>query len=494
MTSATTPSRANIGHSRQTLDTKERHGQKQRARRLRVGPFLTDVLVVVGTIALVEVSVLGGDPGHVDVLENEIPYPLYSAVLAVIWIGALTIGAARSAVTSLDTSAAYRRAVQASAFVFLGVSVFAHFLKSEVSRTYTVLVFVIGLAGLILGKACWNVADTVIRATGRRRVPVVVADCPGRSVDRVLGCLPSEEWDGLEVVDSVTVPDFDHPATSSTDEWVDTIVESIRSTHAGFVVVGARLAGNRHAMQRLAWGMEETGADLMVSPQFGLVGTGRVEMFLLGGQKWVHVRVSARGRLHRLAKRLLDIAVSVVGLAVLGPLMLVIAVLVRRDSDGPALFVQERIGKGGRPFSMLKFRSMWMTPSTTVASAFRNDADGPLFKMHDDPRVTPIGHLLRRFSLDELPQLVNVLRGEMSIVGPRPALPAEVEQYSATERRRLLLTPGLTGPWQIGGRSDLSWEEGIRMDLRYVENWSLTEDFSIIVRTFGAVLRARGAY
>jgi lipopolysaccharide/colanic/teichoic acid biosynthesis glycosyltransferase len=167
---------------------------------------------------------------------------------------------------------------------------------------------------------------------------------------------------------------------------------------------------------------------------------------------------------------------------------------VRRCDGGPALFVQERIGRAGRPFSMLKFRSMRTSTATAVDAALCNDADGPLFKMRDDPRITPIGHVLRRYSLDELPQLVNVMRGDMSIVGPRPALPSEVAQYGEAERRRLLLTPGLTGPWQVGGRSDLSWEQGVRMDLSYVENWSLTEDLAIILRTFGAVLRAKGAY
>lgn len=463
------------------------------ARWLRVGPLVTDVVVVVCSVAVVELTVLGSNPGHVDVLGAPVPYPLYSAALAVIWIAALTVGAARSAASFVDTSAAYRRAVQASVFVFLGVSVFAHFLKSEVSRTYTVLVFLIGIPGLVVGRLCWNAAGAALRASGNCRARVVWIDA--RPSTRYLFDESADEsWSDLEIARSITVPELEDPATAvPTNRWVQTTVEAVQTTRAGLVVVGAQLAANRAAMQQLAWGLEGTGADLMLSPQFGLVGRGRVEMVDLGGQRWVRVRVAGRGALHRLAKRVVDILVSGVGLVVLGPLMLVIAVLVRRDSHGPALFVQERIGKGGRPFTMLKFRSMRCDVPAT-GGALRNDADGPLFKMRDDPRITAIGYRLRRSSLDELPQLVNVLRGDMSIVGPRPALPAEVQQYQLVEQRRLLLKPGLTGPWQIGGRSDLSWEESIRMDLTYVENYSLTEDFAIILRTFGAVLRARGAY
>jgi exopolysaccharide biosynthesis polyprenyl glycosylphosphotransferase len=461
----------------------------------RFGPLLTDIVAVATTIALVENSVLGRDPGHVEVLGAPVPYPLYSATLAFLWIVALTTGATRSTISSIDTSASYRRAVQVSVLVFLGMSVFAHFLKSEVSRIYTVLVFVIGLVGLLLGRFCWNVSNTVLRASGRSRIPVVLAEVARPPAHPAQGIRAADTWYGLQIVESVTVPDLDRPdAVTSMDRWVRTTVEAVRSSGVRFLVVGSRLAGNRLAMQRLAWAMEGTGADLMLSPQFGLVGRRRIEMVSLDEQKWVHVRVAGSRRVHRLAKRLVDVVVSVLGLVVLGPVMLLIAVLVRRGDDGPALFMQQRIGRDGRPFTMLKFRSMRTRASASVDAVLSNEADGPLFKMREDPRVTPIGRVLRRYSLDELPQLVNVMRGDMSIVGPRPALPAEVECYGQAERRRLLMTPGLTGPWQVGGRSDLSWEESIRMDLSYVENWTLTEDLAIILRTFGAVLRARGAY
>lgn len=497
MTSALTPAQASDEGSSTGADSvsRPRAATTTGLGWRRFGPLVTDIVAVATTVVLVENSVLGRDPGHVEVLGAPVPYPLYSAMLASIWIVALTIGATRSTISSIDTSASYRRAVQVSVLVFLGMSVFAHFLKSEVSRIYTVLIFVIGLVGLLLGRFCWNVSNAVLRASGRSRIPVVVADVARPPAHHAQGIRPADAWYGLRIVESVTVPDLDRPdAEASMDRWVGTTVEAVRSSGVRFLVVGSGLAANRLAMQRLAWAMEGTGADLMLSPQFGLVGRRRIEMVSLDEQKWVHVRVAGSRRVHRVVKRLVDVVVSGLGLLLLGPLLLLIAVLVRRGDDGPALFVQQRVGRGGRPFSMLKFRSMTTRASASVEAALSNDADGPLFKMRDDPRVTPIGRVLRRYSLDELPQLVNVMRGDMSIVGPRPALPSEVACYGQAERRRLLLTPGLTGPWQVGGRSDLSWEQSVRMDLSYVENWSLTEDLAIILRTFGAVLRAKGAY
>jgi lipopolysaccharide/colanic/teichoic acid biosynthesis glycosyltransferase len=166
--------------------------------------------------------------------------------------------------------------------------------------------------------------------------------------------------------------------------------------------------------------------------------------------------------------------------------------LVRLTSPGPAFFRQTRVGRDGREFQIWKLRTMFVGADTAPVDG--NDADGILFKLRRDPRVTPLGHFLRRWSLDELPQLWNVVRGSMSLVGPRPPLPREVAQYGDDVRRRLLVTPGLTGLWQVSGRSDLAWDEAVRLDLQYVENWSLSLDLVVLLRTMTAVLRRRGAY
>jgi exopolysaccharide biosynthesis polyprenyl glycosylphosphotransferase len=194
-------------------------------------------------------------------------------------------------------------------------------------------------------------------------------------------------------------------------------------------------------------------------------------------------------------KTAFDRTVAGVALILLAPLLLTLGLLVRCTSRGPALYFQERVGRNGVRFRMVKFRSMYTGAHERVSELIdRNAADGPLFKMKDDPRVTSVGKWLRKFSLDELPQLLNVLTGSMSLVGPRPPLPSEVETYEGDVHRRLLVKPGLTGLWQVSGRSDLSWEDSVRLDLHYVENWSLAMDLRLLFRTAGVVLKAKGAY
>jgi exopolysaccharide biosynthesis polyprenyl glycosylphosphotransferase len=187
--------------------------------------------------------------------------------------------------------------------------------------------------------------------------------------------------------------------------------------------------------------------------------------------------------------------VCATGIVLLSPLLALIAVLVKRSSPGPVFYRQQRVGKDGATFYITKFRTMVVDADTMLPDLeVRNEASGVLFKLRDDPRVTKVGRVLRRYSLDELPQLFDVLSGDMSLVGPRPPLPSEVARYGDDVRRRLLVKPGITGLWQVSGRSDLSWEDSVRLDLYYVENWSIMQDIMILVRTVRAVIRAGGAY
>jgi lipopolysaccharide/colanic/teichoic acid biosynthesis glycosyltransferase len=203
---------------------------------------------------------------------------------------------------------------------------------------------------------------------------------------------------------------------------------------------------------------------------------------------WPRTRVEA-------AQRFCDVLLASILLLLLLPVFLVIALLIRCDSPGQPLFMQTRVGRRGREFNFFKFRSMYQDAEARRAALEQNnERSGPVFKMQDDPRITRVGRFLRRASLDELPQLLNVLRGEMSLVGPRPALPHEVARYSDAEIRRLEVMPGLTGLWQVSGRADLSFEESIALDLRYIQEYSLTLYVQILLRTLPAVLRAKGAY
>jgi lipopolysaccharide/colanic/teichoic acid biosynthesis glycosyltransferase len=197
----------------------------------------------------------------------------------------------------------------------------------------------------------------------------------------------------------------------------------------------------------------------------------------------------------QLAKHVVDRVLAALLLVVLAPVFLIASAAVLCSGRGGVLYRQERVGRHGHRFTILKFRTMRPEGHTLREQLrWRDNGNGMLFKLHDDPRVTAVGRVLRRWSLDELPQLFNVLRGEMSLVGPRPALPEEVARYSHHERRRLLVKPGLTGLWQVSGRSDLSWAESVALDLHYVERTSLALDARILLRTVGAVASGRGAY
>ena len=207
------------------------------------------------------------------------------------------------------------------------------------------------------------------------------------------------------------------------------------------------------------------------------------------------VRKGRTDRLDAGLRRLLDLAGAGLGLMLMFPLLALIALLIRLDSPGPILFIQRRVGKGGREFSVLKFRSMYVNAEQRLEMLLAaNERTGPVFKMRRDPRVTRVGRLLRRYSFDEMPQLFNVLRGEMSLVGPRPAIPREVALYTPLQCLRLSVTPGLTGLWQVSGRANLSFEESIALDLEYIQRQSFTLNVLLILRTIPAVLTAHGAY
>jgi exopolysaccharide biosynthesis polyprenyl glycosylphosphotransferase len=249
------------------------------------------------------------------------------------------------------------------------------------------------------------------------------------------------------------------------------------------------------ALRRLGWALEKTQAELLLAPAItDIVGT-RVQIRPVCGLPLLHMERPELKGVRRLTKSLFDRTAAGLGVLVLLPVLLGIALAVKVTSRGPVFFQQERVGRGGRTFSMLKFRSMVTGADSMVDDLVpESDGNGVLFKKKDDPRVTRVGRFMRRYSLDELPQLITVLRGDMSLVGPRPPLPIEVERYGIEMHRRFLVKPGLTGLWQVSGRSDLSWADSVRIDVHYVENWSLTFDFMILWKTVGAVLRGRGAY
>jgi exopolysaccharide biosynthesis polyprenyl glycosylphosphotransferase len=248
-------------------------------------------------------------------------------------------------------------------------------------------------------------------------------------------------------------------------------------------------------LRKLAWELEGSATEMIVAPTLMEIAGPRLHVTGVLGMPMLRVAAPVFTGTPRIVKEVVDKVGALALLIVLAPVLVITAALVAIDSRGPILYVHRRVGKDGKPFRMIKFRTMVRDADTLrVSLVDRNEGAGLLFKLRQDPRVTRVGRVLRRWSLDELPQLANVLAGSMSLVGPRPPLPDETARYSADVRRRLLVKPGVTGLWQVSGRSDLSWDEAVHLDLRYVEDWSLALDAVILWKTARAVFGGHGAY
>jgi len=269
--------------------------------------------------------------------------------------------------------------------------------------------------------------------------------------------------------------------------------EILRSTAIDLVLAVPGPGLSDRALQRVGWHLEGEGIPLAVGTRLADVAATRARLARIGALNVLHLAPARRRGFANELKAVWERSAAAALLLVLAPLLIAIVIAIRLDSPGPAIFRQRRVGLGGDQFTMLKFRTMHVDAEQRLAE-LREQCDEMLFKLRDDPRITRCGRLLRRYSLDELPQLVNVVRGDMALVGPRPALPEEVAAYDEDPRHRLVVKPGLTGLWQVSGRSDLSWDETVRLDLDYVDNWSIGRDLAILFRTVGAVLGHRGAY
>jgi exopolysaccharide biosynthesis polyprenyl glycosylphosphotransferase len=276
---------------------------------------------------------------------------------------------------------------------------------------------------------------------------------------------------------------------------LDQVAEQVRRGGYRVVAVTADPYWNPRRLQQLAWDLEGTGAEMVVAPVLMEVAGPRLNFSGVLGMPLLRVTAPSFTGGRRLIKEVVDRALAAALIVLLAPLLLVIAALVKSGDGGPVCYRQRRVGRDGRTFMMVKFRSMVVDADSLRQELLStNEAAGPLFKLRRDPRVTRVGAVLRRYSLDELPQLFNVLGGSMSLVGPRPPLPEETVSYERAAQRRLLVKPGITGLWQVSGRSDLTWEESVRLDLRYVEDWTLALDLAILWKTLRAVLGGRGAY
>ncbi|MHB1288791.1 sugar transferase [Georgenia sp.] len=363
-------------------------------------------------------------------------------------------------------------------------------------RIWFVGALVAAVATLALGRVVLRAVVRHLRSLGRFVRPTVVVGTRDH-VESLISDLAESRALGLDPIGVCTVSSGDGsggeqwpvPVLGSIDE-----VRSVIARSGAEVVIACAASLGAAQLRELSWALEGTGTDYMVAPNLVEVGSTRISLHPTSGSALLDVQVdSSLGG--RIAKVALDRIAGAILLVVASVVLVPAAIAVKVTSPGPALFRQTRIGSDGHPFTMYKLRSMSSDADRRLAElADRSDGNGTLFKMRQDPRVTPVGQILRRYSIDELPQLINVVRGNMSLVGPRPPLPAETETYDATTFRRLKVKPGLTGLWQVSGRSDLSWEQSVRLDLRYVDNRSMPMDLRILGRTFGAVFGGRGAY
>jgi len=332
------------------------------------------------------------------------------------------------------------------------------------------------------------------RFDGRCQMRTLLVGDP-LTVKRLQAQLEREPFHGYNVV-GVCLPAFERREMAGIPTVLGAIADIpqvVVDKGIDAVVVGAgQLFGD--SLRRLSWAIGRTQAELVVAPGIEDVLEPRLRVRPTAGLSLLHVQ-TANPRIRLFAKSVLDRILAGVLLLIASPVLLAAAIAVRLDDRGAAFFRQIRIGEGGVPFTIWKLRTMYAdADERRLALLASTDRDGPMFKMRLDPRITRVGRLLRRMSLDELPQLFNVVRGDMSLVGPRPPLPSEVETYHDAVTRRLLVRPGLTGLWQVSGRADLSWEESIHLDLRYVDNWSFAMDAQILWRTVRAVLGGKGAY
>jgi exopolysaccharide biosynthesis polyprenyl glycosylphosphotransferase len=463
---------------------------------------LTDAGAIGASVAIAQLVRFGTDPAtfHSEVVVYS--YTAVSALLILAWFSSLVLFRSREPRIVGSGVEEFRRVARASTALFGTVAIVSFLLKLEVARGYLAVALPLGLTSLLLTRWLWRRWLAKQRSIGRFVTTVLVvgshraAAAMAQEFERVRAagyrvagvCVPG--W-GTGRGNSVNVDGHAVPVLG--DETA--VMDALRSTDANMVAVSNTEYLGTGGMRALAWDLEAIDADLVVAPGVVDVAGPRLQIHPVAGLPLLHVdRPQYRGAV-KIRKLTLDLIGAVLGLLVLWPLFIVVAILIKLDSRGPVFYRAERIGLNGKPFAMLKFRSMAIgSDKLRIALIGRNEGAGPLFKLRDDPRITRVGRWLRRLSIDELPQLINVLLGQMSIVGPRPPLRSEVATYSGEVHRRLLVKPGITGLWQVSGRSDLSWEESVRLDLSYVENWSLIQDLVIVWRTIGAVCASAGAY
>jgi len=380
----------------------------------------------------------------------------------------------------------YKRLTNATLLSFTFIAFISYIFKLEISRAFVLLVFPFGLAMLFITRRILRRRLLKARAKGRYLSRVLLFH--SGSSDPVEARLAIAQHAGFNIVQKIVT------AENFKFDFKEIVAQAL-AEKCDQIMIGQSAIISAAELRKLGWALEETNIDLVVAPAVTEIAGPRLKVSNVEGLPLLHLEQPVFSGAAKATKRLLDLIISIFGLIVISPFLIIIALIIKFYDRGSILYSQKRIGQNNKEFTVYKFRTMYEGSHEQRAQVMaETNKDPRLAKDPQDPRVTKPGLFLRRWSIDEIPQIINVLKGEMSLVGPRPPLAEEVNQYEKSETRRLLVKPGLTGLWQVSGRSELDWEDAVRLDLYYVENWSLTLDILIIIRTAAAVWRGEGAY
>ncbi|HET8958366.1 MAG TPA: sugar transferase [Microcella sp.] len=466
---------------------------------------LTDLLVVAWAMFGTQVAWFGLDEARLVGRERLLPVDLsisYTGVTLIIialWMLVLALFQTRDPRIVGSGTIEYKRIADAAFRLFGVIAILAVLLQFDISRGYFLTGLPVGLAALIFSRWIWRQWLAGERAQGRAVTRAVVVGSP-QTAGALIGELAAKRGVGYRVVGACIVGG---PAPAVLPEGIELIPGTAdiagvldRLDADTLIITGAdELTADR--VRALSWQLEPGVHHLVLAPTLTDIGGPRIHVRPVAGLPLVHVETPRYDGMKRFTKRSFDLVGSAALLLVLSPVLVAIAIAVAVDSRGPVFFTQRRVGLDGRVFSMIKFRSMVPDAESQLGDLLQREREignSVLFKMADDPRITRVGRVLRKYSLDELPQLINVFVGQMSLVGPRPPLEREVAAYESHVHRRFFVKPGITGLWQVSGRSTLSWEESVRLDLYYVENWSITTDIVLLWRTVREVVRPQGAF
>lgn len=463
----------------------------------------SDIIVVTGVVAAAHILRFGNvTSGSLWTGSASIAYSAVSIAIILAWTLVLAIYHTRAQQVIGAGPEEFRRVWTATLGMFGVIAVISTLFKLEIARGYLAIAFPLGLLALSVNRHVARMYLAAQRRRGRFTTAVLAVGEP-ISVTLLAQSLSRRPADGYTVVgactlggrqlENIVVPGL---GPVPVFPYADDIRHAIAASRADTVALTSAAELGPEGIRDLSWQLEKLAVDLVVSPGIVDVAGPRLTVRPVADLPLIHVDKPQYQGAKRFQKRAFDVCFSLLALLAASPIMIAAALAVKLTSRGPVFYCAERIGLDGTPFRMIKFRSMVVDADQRLAELtdLNDSVGGVLFKIRRDPRVTRVGRILRRYSIDELPQFFNVLRGEMSVVGPRPPLACEVETYDHRVRRRLLVRPGITGLWQVSGRSDLSWEDSVRLDLSYVENWSMLSDLAIAAKTVGAVFCRSGAY